>query len=174
MSAGTSGFTGASAADNPGSNDWLPPWPDRFKQPAVSLPPFHLAFPVDDLAAARRFYGELLGCPEGRSAADWVDFDLYGHQIVAHLAPEEARIRSTNEVDGENVPVPHFGIVLPMQQWKALASRLENADVDFVIAPSVRFEGQPGEQATMFFLDPAGNALEFKAMADPRKLFAKS
>ena len=140
----------------------------------MSLPPFHLAFPVDDLAAARRFYGELLGCPEGRSSAEWVDFDLYGHQIVAHLAPEETRIRATNEVDGENVPVPHFGIVLPMKSWKALAVRLEQSGVEFVIAPSVRFEGQPGEQATMFFLDPAGNALEFKAMADPAKLFAKN
>ena len=140
----------------------------------MSLPPFHLAFPVDDLAAARRFYGELLGCPEGRSADEWVDFDLYGHQIVAHLAPEAARARASNPVDGEDVPVPHFGIVLPMEQWKALAGRLEEAGVDFVIEPTIRFEGQPGEQATMFFLDPAGNALEFKAMADPAKLFAKN
>ena len=140
----------------------------------MSLPPFHLAFPVDDLAAARRFYGELLGCPEGRSADEWVDFDLYGHQIVAHLAPEAARARASNPVDGEDVPVPHFGIVLPMEQWKALAGRLEQAGVDFVIEPTIRFEGQPGEQATMFFLDPAGNALEFKAMADPTKLFAKN
>ena len=140
----------------------------------MSLPPFHLAFPVDDLAAARRFYGELLGCPEGRSAAHWVDFDLFGHQIVAHMAPEQVRGRSTNPVDGEDVPVPHFGLVLPMDQWKRLAARLENAGVEFVIAPTVRFEGQPGEQATMFFLDPAGNALEFKAMADPANLFAKN
>jgi len=140
----------------------------------MGLPPFHLAFPVDDLAAARGFYGELLGCPEGRSAEEWVDFDLYGHQIVAHLAPASARARATNPVDGEDVPVPHFGIVLPMEQWKALAARLEEARVDFVIPPTVRFEGQPGEQATMFFLDPAGNALEFKAMADPAKLFAKN
>jgi len=140
----------------------------------MSLPPFHLAFPVDDLAAARQFYGELLGCPEGRSAEEWVDFDLYGHQIVAHLAPEAARARSTNPVDGEDVPVPHFGIVLPMGEWKALSRRLQDAGMDFVIAPTIRFEGQPGEQATMFFLDPAGNALEFKAMADPAKLFAKN
>jgi len=140
----------------------------------MSLPPFHLAFPVDDLAAARRFYGELLGCPEGRSADEWIDFDLYGHQIVAHLAPQAGRARATNPVDGEDVPVPHFGIVLPMEQWKALAGRLEQAGVDFVIEPTIRFEGQPGEQATMFFLDPAGNALEFKAMADPAKLFAKN
>jgi extradiol dioxygenase family protein len=138
----------------------------------MSLPPFHLAFPVDDLAAARRFYGELLGCPEGRSADHWVDFDLHGHQIVAHLAPEQARGRSTNPVDGEEVPVPHFGLVLSMEEWKRLAERLQVAGVDFVIEPTVRFEGQPGEQATMFLLDPAGNALEFKAMADPSKLFA--
>ena len=138
----------------------------------MDLPPFHLAFPVNDLDAARHFYGELLGCPEGRSAKDWVDFNLFGHQIVAHLAPGGPR-RSTNEVDGEHVPVPHFGIVLPMDEWKALAQRLENAGVDFVIAPTVRFEGQSGEQATMFFLDPSGNALEFKAMANPANLFAK-
>jgi hypothetical protein len=140
----------------------------------MALPPFHLAFPVDDLAAARRFYGELLGCPEGRSAAHWVDFDLYGHQIVAHLAPEAVRARATNPVDGEEVPVPHFGLVLPMPEWKQLAKRLKSAGVEFVIAPTIRFEGQPGEQATMFLLDPSGNALEFKAMADPAKLFAKS
>jgi len=140
----------------------------------MTLPPFHLAFPVDDLAAARRFYGELLGCAEGRSAEQWIDFDLYGHQIVAHLAPDAARKRASNPVDGEDVPVPHFGIVLPMEQWKALARRLEDAGTEFVIAPTIRFEGQPGEQATMFFLDPAGNALEFKAMADPAKLFAKN
>jgi extradiol dioxygenase family protein len=140
----------------------------------MSLPPFHLAFPVDDLAAARRFYGELLGCREGRSADHWVDFDLFGHQIVAHLAPDAARRRATNPVDGEEVPVPHFGVVLPMAEWKELAQRLESAETDFVIAPTVRFEGQPGEQATMFFLDPAGNALEFKAMADPANLFAKN
>jgi hypothetical protein len=141
---------------------------------AVTLPPFHLAFPVDDLDAARRFYGELLGCPEGRSAEEWIDFDLYGHQIVAHLAPEAARARATNPVDGEHVPVPHFGVVLAMDDWRGLAARLEDGGVEFVIPPTVRFEGQPGEQATMFFRDPAGNALEFKAMADPAKLFAKN
>ena len=138
----------------------------------MSLPPFHLAFPVDDLAAARGFYGGLLGCREGRSADEWVDFDLYGHQIVAHLAPESTRRRATNPVDDEDVPVPHFGLVLPMDEWQALAGRLERADVEFVIPPTVRFAGQPGEQATMFLLDPAGNALEFKAMVDPSKLFA--
>jgi extradiol dioxygenase family protein len=139
----------------------------------MTMPPFHLAFPVDDLAAARRFYGGLLQCPEGRSADDWVDFNLYGHQIVAHLAPDAARTRASNEVDGEHVPVPHFGIVLAIGEWKALAERLVEADTDFVIPPTVRFEGQPGEQATMFFLDPAGNALEFKAMSNPANLFAK-
>ena len=136
------------------------------------MPPFHLAFPVDDIAAARRFYGDLLGCPEGRSADDWVDFDLHGHQIVAHLAPDQVARRSTNAVDGEDVPVPHFGLVLPMHEWKRLAERLQGAGVEFVIEPTIRFEGQPGEQATMFLLDPAGNALEFKAMADPANLFA--
>src|SRR5436190_6327835 len=130
----------------------------------MALSPFHLAFPVDDLAAARRFYGELLGCPEGRSADHWVDFNLRGHQIVAHLAPDAARSRAVNPVDGEDVPVPHFGVVLAMEDWKALANRLQAADVQFVIEPTIRFEDQPGEQATMFFLDPAGNALEFKAM----------
>ena len=140
----------------------------------MTLSPFHLAFPVDDLEAARRFYGELLGCPEGRSEGRWIDFDLRGHQIVAHLAPEAAPRRSSNPVDGEAVPVPHFGLVLSMGEWRALADRLQGENVDFVIEPTIRFEGQPGEQATMFLLDPAGNALEFKAMADPSKLFATS
>jgi extradiol dioxygenase family protein len=139
----------------------------------MTLPPFHLAFPVDDLAAARRFYGGLLGCPEGRSADRWIDFDLHGHQIVAHLAPEAARARASNPVDGEDVPVPHFGLVLSMEEWKALADRLRSAGTRFVIEPTIRFEGQPGEQATMFLFDPAGNALEFKAMANPANLFAK-
>jgi extradiol dioxygenase family protein len=140
----------------------------------MSLPPFHLAFPVDDLAEARGFYGGLLACPEGRSAEEWVDFDLYGHQIVAHLAPGAARPRASTPVDGEDVPVPHFGIVLAMAEWKALAARLQDGGMTFVIEPTIRFEGQPGEQATMFFLDPAGNALEFKAMANPEYLFAKN
>jgi len=139
----------------------------------MTQPPFHLAFPVDDLAAARRFYGELLGCPEGRSSDRWIDFDLHGHQIVAHLAPDAAPRRASNPVDGEDVPVPHFGLVLPMDEWKALAKRLRDGGVDFVIESAIRFEGQPGEQATMFLLDPAGNALEFKAMANPANLFAK-
>jgi uncharacterized protein len=140
----------------------------------MTPPLFHLAFPVDDLAAARSFYGELLGCREGRSAEKWVDFDLYGHQIVAHLAPELVRKRASNPVDGEDVPVPHFGVVLPMAEWRHLAEKLESVGTEFVIEPTIRFEGQPGEQATMFLLDPAGNALEFKAMADPAKLFAKN
>ena len=139
----------------------------------MNLPPFHIAFPVDDLAEARRFYRDLLGCLEGRSSDRWVDFDLRGHQVVAHLAPDAVPGRTRNPVDGEDVPVPHFGLVLPMPEWKALADRLKSAGVEFVIPPTIRFEGQPGEQATMFLLDPAGNALEFKAMADPAKLFAK-
>jgi extradiol dioxygenase family protein len=140
----------------------------------MSLPPFHLAFAVDDLATARRFYGDLLGCPEGRSADRWIDFDLHGHQIVTHLVERPAGAKASNPVDGENVPVPHFGLVLPMDEWKALAERLQDAGMEFVIAPTVRFAGQAGEQATMFFLDPAGNALEFKAMADSSQLFAKN
>ena len=138
----------------------------------VTLPPFHFAFPVDDLAAARDFYGRVLGCPEGRSSDHWVDFDLRGHQIVAHLAPDALPRKAANPVDGEAVPVPHFGLVLAMDEWKALADRLEAAGVEFIIPPTVRFAGQPGEQATMFLTDPAGNAIEFKAMADPGKLFA--
>jgi extradiol dioxygenase family protein len=138
----------------------------------MTLPPFHLAFPVHDLAAARDFYGRLLGCPEGRSSDLWVDFDLRGHQIVAHLSPGARREEATNPVDGEEVPVPHFGLVLPMRDWEALAERLVEAGVRFIIPPTVRFAGLPGEQATMFLLDPSGNAIEFKAMADPTKLFA--
>ena len=135
--------------------------------------PFHLAFPVTSLANARSFYGGLLGCPEGRSSQDWVDFDLYGHQIVAHLSPDEAGHRATSAVDGDNVPVRHFGVVLPMDEWDRLAKRLQAAGTRFVIEPHVRFKGQVGEQATMFFLDPCGNALEFKAFADVSQLFAK-
>jgi extradiol dioxygenase family protein len=139
------------------------------------LTPFHIAFPVDDLEAARRFYGEVLGCPEGRSAeGEWIDFDLYGHQIVAHHTPGgRPRLAGHNPVDGHDVPVPHFGVVLDLPRWKALAERLKAAQVRFVIEPYVRFEGEVGEQATMFFLDPAGNALEFKAFADFGQLFAK-
>jgi extradiol dioxygenase family protein len=137
-------------------------------------PPFHLAFPVTDLARARAFYGGVLGCPEGRSSDEWVDFDFYGHQIVAHLAPEEARrAAATNAVDGDAVPVRHFGVVLPMSEWRALADRLSAAGVRFLIEPHVRFAGQVGEQATMFFKDPCGNAIEMKAFRDPSRLFAK-
>ena len=139
-----------------------------------ALTPFHIAFPVDDLEAARAFYGGVLGCPEGRSAATWIDFDLFGHQIVAHHKPRAAGGSDLhhNGVDGHDVPVPHFGVVLEMAEWRALAERLRQADVRFVIEPHIRFEGQIGEQATLFFLDPAGNALEFKAFADPSRLFA--
>ncbi|MEO1731950.1 MAG: VOC family protein [Pseudomonadota bacterium] len=141
----------------------------------MSLPPFHLAFPVDDLDAARRFYGDLLGCAEGRSSSEWIDFDFHGHQIVAHLSGPDDHgpgDRAANEVDGEHVPVPHFGLVLGMDDWRNLADRLEAAGTDFVIEPTIRFAGRPGEQATMFLRDPAGNALEFKAFADIRQLFA--
>ena len=135
--------------------------------------PFHLAFPVTSLQKARAFYGELLGCPEGRSAPDWVDFDFYGHQIVAHLSPDEAGHRNTSAVDGENVPVRHFGLVLSMGEWVALSEKLIRAGTQFVIAPQIRFKGEVGEQATMFFLDPCGNAIEFKAFKDIGRLFAK-
>jgi len=135
--------------------------------------PFHIAFPVHDLAAARAFYGEVLGCPEGRSADTWIDFDLFGHQIVAHLAPDRPAIAAHSEVDGKRVPVPHFGVVLSMKDWEALAERLRAAGTRFVIEPYIRFKGQVGEQATMFLLDPSGNALEFKAFADLGQLFAK-
>jgi hypothetical protein len=139
----------------------------------MSLPPFHLAFPVHDLDAARSFYGELLGCPEGRSSAQWIDFDFFGHQIVAHLVPGSEPRRHTNPVDGHDVPVPHFGAVLTMADWRALADRLVAAETEFVIDPDIRFAGRPGEQATMFLLDPSGNAIEIKAMANPENLFAR-
>ena len=142
----------------------------------MALRPFHIAFPVDDLAAARHFYGTVLGCPEGRSSDIWIDFDLFGHQIVAHCKPESAPRNlpgGSNPVDGHAVPVPHFGVVLEQTQWKQLADRVRAAGVPFIIEPYTRFEGQVGEQSTMFFLDPAGNALEFKAFADLSQLFAK-
>lgn len=138
----------------------------------MSVPPFHLAFPVHDLPAARQFYGTLLNCPEGRSSDHWIDFDLYGHQIVAHYSAE-ATAAIHNPVDGHAVPVPHFGVVLPWKDWQELAERVKQHGIDFVIEPYVRFEGQPGEQATMFFLDPSGNALEFKAFKNPTDLFRK-
>ncbi|MDP1617194.1 VOC family protein [Phenylobacterium sp.] len=139
----------------------------------MTRPRFHLAFPVRDLAEARAFYGDLLGCAEGRSSPDWIDFDFYGHQIVAHLAPDEVGHRQTSAVDGEQVPVRHFGVILTLQAWQDLADRLQAAGTDFIIAPQVRFKGQPGEQATLFFLDPSGNALEFKAFANDDMVFAK-
>jgi hypothetical protein len=134
--------------------------------------PFHLAFPVHDIEVARSFYRDILGCGEGRSSDHWIDFDFFGHQIVAHLSPHAKAVAIINPVDGHDVPVPHFGVVLTMPQWEDLAARVTAADVPFGIAPYVRFKGQPGEQATMFFLDPSGNALEFKAFADDAMLFA--
>ncbi|RZM22255.1 MAG: glyoxalase [Sphingomonas sp.] len=138
----------------------------------MTLRPFHLAFPVHDLAAARAFYGGTLGCAEGRSGDAWIDYDFFGHQIVAHLDPAARAVAVSNEVDGHHVPVPHFGIVLTMPDWEALAARVAAAGVPFGIEPHVRFKGRAGEQATMFFRDPSGNALEFKAFADDAMLFA--
>jgi extradiol dioxygenase family protein len=139
----------------------------------MTLSPFHLAIPVHDLTAARAFYGGVFGCPEGRSSADWVDFDLFGHQLVAHLDPSRRTpVQATNAVDGHDVPVPHFGVVLPWQVWQDLADRLTRAGQRFVIAPGIRFAGQVGEQATFFLFDPSGNALEFKAFQNPEQLFA--
>ena len=137
----------------------------------MTLRPFHLAFPVDDLAAARRFYGETMGCEEGRSTDQWIDFNFFGHQIVTHLSSDGAGDRLKNPVDGHGVPVPHFGIILCMEDWQALADRMTAAGTQFVIEPTVRFKGEVGEQATMFFRDPAGNALEFKAFADDAMIF---
>jgi len=139
----------------------------------MAIPLFHLAFPVQDLAQARAFYGDLLGCPEGRSSEEWVDFNFYGHQIVAHLAPDECSAVARNAVDGDDVPVRHFGAILSMSEWEALAQKLQQAGIRFVIEPHIRFKGQVGEQATMFFLDPSGNALEFKAFGDMSQVFAK-
>ena len=138
----------------------------------MDRPRFHLAFPVTSLTEARAFYGDLLGCAEGRSADDWVDFDFHGHQIVAHLTPDETAA-ATNAVDGEAVPVRHFGLILELEAWRAMAARLQAAGARFIIAPQTRFVGEPGEQATMFVADPSGNALEFKAFADETMIFAK-
>jgi hypothetical protein len=139
----------------------------------TSLPRFHLAFPVRDLAEARAFYGDLLGCREGRSSTEWVDFDFFGHQIVAHLTASQAENKAHNFVDGEEVPVRHFGVILSLPDWKELAEKLRAHGVDFIIAPQIRFEGSPGEQATFFLNDPSGNAMEFKAFADDAMVFAK-
>ena len=136
-------------------------------------PLFHLAFPVRDLSEARAFYSGLLGCPEGRSSEDWVDFNFFGHQIVAHLSPSETAHKAHNRVDGENVPVRHFGVILSMTAWRALAEKLSKAEVSFMIKPGVRFEGEIGEQATFFICDPSGNALEFKAFHDETRVFAR-
>jgi extradiol dioxygenase family protein len=136
--------------------------------------PFHLAIPVHDLSAAREFYVGLFGCAEGRSDSHWVDFDLFGHQLVAHWDPAaKPHVQVKNSVDGHDVPVPHFGVVLEWGAWHALAAKLAGAGVQFEIAPHVRFVGQPGEQATFFLYDPSGNALEFKAFQDPSRLFAR-
>lgn len=140
---------------------------------SAPLCPFHLAFPVNNLEAARGFYGGLLGCSEGRSSPDWIDFNFYGHQVVAHLAPAETGEAAINAVDGHGVPVRHFGVVLSMDEWNAAAEKLTNAGVDFVIKPYIRFKGEAGEQATMFFKDPSGNAVELKAFANIASLFAK-
>ncbi len=134
---------------------------------------FHLAFPVSDLDAAREFYGGVLDCEEGRSSECWIDFDLYGHQIVTHLSENGSGVKVTNNVDADHVPVPHFGIILPMDEWKTLADKLKQKGVEFIIEPKIRFEGEIGEQATMFFLDPSGNALEFKGFKDLSTVFAK-
>ena len=139
----------------------------------MTIRPFHLAFPVHDLDVARAFYGGLLGCEEGRSCDQWIDFDFFGHQIVAHLDPSRKATAHYNPVDGHDVPVPHFGVVLTMDQWTLLVERLQRENVSFGIEPHIRFAGKPGEQATMFFMDPSGNALEFKAFADDAMLFAR-
>ena len=139
----------------------------------MTLRPFHLAIPVNDLAAARAFYGGVLGCPEGRSAERWIDFDFFGHQLVVHLVEGSgAGDAGANPVDGHGVPVPHFGVVLTLDDWHALAERLQAAGTQFEIEPYTRFKGEPGKQATMFFRDPSGNAIEIKAFADLGQLFA--
>ncbi|SFP72365.1 VOC family protein [Sphingomonas rubra] len=139
----------------------------------MTLRPFHLAFPVHDLDHARAFYGGVLGCAEGRSSDQWIDFELAGHQTVAHLDLAAKPVVVANEVDGHHVPVPHFGVILTMDDWQAMATRVRAAGIPFGIEPHVRFAGQAGEQATMFFRDPSGNALEFKAFGDDASIFAK-
>ena len=139
----------------------------------MAISPFHVAIPVWDVELARAFYRDVLNCPEGRSDEKWVDFDLYGHQFVIHYKPKSDNETHTNDVDGHNVPVPHYGVVLEWEDWEALAQRLKDHNIQFVIEPYIRFKGLPGEQATMFFLDPCGNALEFKAFKDLNQMFAK-
>ncbi len=149
--------------------------PPKIAEPVAksTLRPFHLAFPVRDIAEARKFYGEVLGCSEGRSAEHWVDFDFYGHQLVAHLAPEECGVKAYSSVDDHKVPAKHFGVILSIPDWEKLAARLIAAGTKFVIEPYVRFKGEVGQQHTMFFMDPSGNALEFKAFANDEMIFAK-
>jgi len=138
----------------------------------TEIAPFHLAFPVSDLEETRTFYTDILGCSTGRSSDSWIDFNLYGHQVVAHLSPQEAKESAMNAVDGHGVPVRHFGVILEMSEWEELAEHLKSHDIEFIIEPYVRFKGEAGEQATMFFLDPSGNALEFKAFANRDQIFA--
>ena len=133
--------------------------------------PFHLAFPVDDLEKTREFYINILGCREGRSSDRWIDFDMYGHQVVAHLIDKVESVQ-TNPVDGDDVPASHFGVILDMEDWESLSERLKSSGMNFIIEPHIRFKGEAGEQATMFFLDPCGNALEFKAFNDDKQIFA--
>lgn len=137
----------------------------------MTLRPFHVAVPVHDLDAAREFYGGVLGCPEGRSAEQWVDFNLFGHQFVCHCTGDKSAPAGRNDVDGERVPVPHYGVVLDWQDWERLAELLQQAETQFIVEPDIRFAGRPGEQATMFIADPSGNVLEFKAMRNPENLF---
>jgi extradiol dioxygenase family protein len=139
----------------------------------MTFPRFHLAFPVSDLQLARQFYVEMLGCRVGRESESWIDFDFFGHQITAHLSREEARLVAANPVDGNNVPVRHFGVILEWELWHELAGRLEDANVPFVISPHIRFKGEVGEQATLFVQDPSGNALEFKSFKDMSRVFAR-
>ncbi len=140
---------------------------------SATIPPFHLAFPVKDLDETYSFYTGILGCSTGRSSDQWIDFNMWGHQVVAHLSPDEAKESARNAVDGHGVPVRHFGVILEMDEWEELAEKVKAAGVDFVIEPYIRFKGEPGEQATMFFLDPSGNALEFKAFRNKEQIFAK-
>lgn len=140
---------------------------------SAKLQPFHLAIPVDDLDTATSFYCDLLGCVTGRTASRWVDLNFFGHQVTLHLVDDAGSLDNSNEVDGDNVPTRHFGIVLGTLDWQALASRLEAANANFLISPRVRFKGETGEQSTMFIRDPAGNAIEFKSFADPSRLFAR-
>ena len=139
----------------------------------MKIAPFHLAIPVNDIQKAREFYGELLGCAEGRSAETWVDFNLFGHQLVAHYKPSDNAKNHSNPVDGKNVPVPHFGVILDWEIWEKFSEQLKLQNISFIIEPYIRFKGKTGEQATMFFLDPFGNALEFKAFKDINQLFSR-